>query len=84
MIKIVSDYPNSKNWYVVSATGRVTLGEFCKVAREKAGLRRGQLETQAGLTHPVVQRYEENESNSITAMLVALECLGFNIEIRNG
>lgn len=59
------------------------LNDFCRDARTASGLTISQLETRAGLCHPVVKRYEELDSGGpLHAMLTALDVLGFDIVIR--
>jgi predicted transcriptional regulator len=81
VLRLVSDYPNSTTWYVEDGSKRTRLNDFCRQAREAAGMSMGHLGTQSGLSHPAVSQYENGNGSAIRSMLVALDTLGFVVEL---
>lgn len=61
--------------------------EFYIAARKEANISIGALEAKAGVTHPILVYLEKGQSgkkqsNSIRAMLIAMEALGYEVTIR--
>lgn len=81
-MRLVSDYPNSELWYVEDNGQRTLLSEFCRRAREDAGLTRAGLEMRCGLAYRSVSNYENGKYLSPRSMLVALDALGYGIEVK--
>lgn len=76
-------YDFDDNWQVEGPDGKtITLAQFCHDARVKAQVTRSQLNGIAGLAHPTVSSYENGSSRSVRAMLIALDALGYEIEIK--
>lgn len=67
--------------------GNKTLREFYIDLRKKSGLTIGRLQTETGLNHPILHNIEKTvykngrPANSLRAILIALEYLGYEIRI---
>lgn len=62
--------------------GNQTLREFYMDARKKQNITIAQLQRDGGLNHPVLWNVEKGKNNSIRAILIALETLGYSLDIK--
>ena len=64
--------------------GDTPLRDFYIEARKKAHLTIPQVETRSGLQHPTLYQIEAGKYKGVKALLVALETIGYSIDITGG